>query len=969
MSKETKNEGYLKYPEQKSPDWFRSLRVKLTLYHIFFLIALVVSTILALFYIEDKLLIEQGHAYTQQLGNRIVAELGQRITMTEAMTKSLARLGENLEKKDEIFKRVIPQVLDFQGDDRIAGGGIWPEPYAYDPKLQRKSFFWGRQENSKLQFFDDYNNIEGPGYHHEEWYVPARYLNRERVYWSKSYMDPYSYEPMVTCTAPMFVKGKFSGVSTIDLKLTGLDTFFSKKAEAVDGYIFALDRNNKLLSFPDLTIAKSYTTDNKGKISEEFLSLEELATKKKSYSELNSQLKSINNSLKSTLKNNKFKLQSELIAQNSYQIELKEAELIAATLNVNPEAIEQRIFNKDDPILNKSVMYSIFLVPETGWKIIVAVPKETVNAFATKVTYSILYVIIILELIILLAMLWIISRSVTSPLKVMCDQLRQSPNIETGEDIKLNENRNDELGVLSYEINKRSHLIKNAIDKLKDSNTGLEKRVHDRTAEIERALKQLEEAKENAESANNSKSLFLANMSHEIRTPMNAILGYADILDKTIVDPKLKGHLSTIKASGETLLNLINDILDLSKVEAGKIDLNFEIVNPKIIFKNIYRQFYESAQAKGITLNLTINADLPDAVLIDEHRMNQILTNIVSNAIKFTNTGSVTIKVESYNRNISQLIFSIIDTGVGIPEGEIDNIFENFVQIEQLNSSHFSGTGLGLAITRKLTHLMDGEINVKSTFGQGTTFQVILSNVEPVASPREMNRSLNEKYIFDKATLLIVDDIPINRELLVHYFEDYPFVIYQASNGQEALDKCNTNNFDLVLMDMKMPIMDGYTATKLIKEKNKNIPVIAVTASALKTSEQEIRNLCEGYLRKPINEKDLLQELAKYIKHRKEKISVLDKTVIKNHSKKILSLLNDLTSEITEAAENLEITQLSLLVDKLDKINADYSCDVFNQWLCKLKEEFNSFNMQGLAGHLNEVQKIKLELEKLAEKD
>ena len=942
--------------DKKTADWNQSLGFRLTIYHFVFLISLIISTIVALFYIEDKLLVEQGHDQIQQLGNRIVAELGQRISTTETMTKSLARLGEDLEKKEEVFKKVIPSILDFQGDDKIAGGGIWPEPFKFDSQKQRRSFFWGREADGSLQYFDDYNDMDGPGYHNEEWYVPARYLKSTRVYWSKSYMDPYSYEPMVTCTAPMFINGEFSGVSTVDLKLTGLGEFFSEKAKIVDGYIFAVDRNNKLLSFPDLKIAKSYTPDEKGKITEEFLTFEELTNKKEDFSSLRDELSSINQDLKNKHQDERLKLQAQLIAKNSYQIEDKEAELIASMLNAVTEPVEKNMENKADPILDKSALYSIFLMPETGWKIIVVSPTEKVNAFASKVTYSILIVIVILELIILMAMLFIIKSSVTNPLTSMCEQLRQTTNLEEGEQVKLSEQRNDELGLLAHEINKRSTLIQDVIDKLKNSNVGLEKRVMERTAEIESALKQLEEAKENAETANKSKSLFLANMSHEIRTPMNAILGYTDIIYKKIDDPKLKDHLSTIKNSGRTLLNLINDILDLSKVEAGKIDLHYEIVNPKNIFSNTLMQFKESAEKKNISLKLNMETELPDAALMDQNRINQILTNIVGNAIKFTNEGSVILSIEKYDNNTSELTFSVKDTGVGIPEDKIETIFDNFVQIEQKNSANFGGTGLGLAITEKLVKLMDGEIKVKSKFGKGTKFTVIIRNVEPIAV-RDSKEETHENFVFDKSTILVVDDIEINRNLIISMFEDFPFTIHEAANGEEAVNLVKKKDFDLILMDMKMPIMDGYEATKEIK-KIKGSPVIAVTASALKASEEEIRVLCDGYLRKPINENDLFTEMARFLNHRKVLKENVKASVEEDNTDLVL-IMEDLNQEIEDAAANLEIKQLNSLIDKLEKVNGEHSSPEFDQWVWDLKTEFNNFNMEGLAEQLRSFKEVR----------
>ena len=949
--------------------WLKSLGARLSAYHFIFMLMLIISTIAALFYIEQNVLLSQGHEQSRQLGNRIVAELGQRVKSTEAITKNLAKLGELLDKEPEKFKKIIPEIIDFSGDSRIAGGGIWPEPFTFDAKLERRSFFWGRENNGSLKYFNDYNDINGPGYHNEEWYVPARYLKKGQVYWSKSYMDPYSYEPMVTCTAPMFKDGKFSGVSTIDIKLTGLDEFFKEKVADSGAYIFAVDRNNKLLSFPNKDSAKHFNKDENGKTSEEFMNISELSSKFSSYEPIEKLLNNIN--LEVFKKEGEKSAIAELstkIAKGSYQIEKTEGEIIAAYLNGLISESEQKIQLSNDPILEKQTLIYTFVMPSTGWKVLVVTPLEKVNAFAKQVTSQIIKFVVVVELVILLLMLFVTSKLITKPLASMSQKLNEVSD-DSLEDIVLAEqNRPDEIGHLAYEINKRSTAIKDSIKKLKESNIVLEERVKERTDEISHALKQVEEAKVKAESANKSKSHFLANMSHEIRTPMNAILGYTDLLFKELKEPKLKNYIETIKNSGQCLLALINDILDLSKVEAGKIELYLKPVNIEQTFKSAVEQFSDSAKKKKIEISLEQDKSIPNFLKLDEHRVRQILTNLIGNAVKFTQNGKIEVKISSYSKT-KTLNFSVKDNGPGIPEDKQAQIFENFEQADNVDNE--SGTGLGLAITKRLVELMDGNITVKSTFGKGAEFIVELKNIEQTEeiTTEKINEN-SEKLRFQKATILIADDISENMELLVNYLEDQPFEILKAVNGKEAVDICTKERPDLVLMDMKMPEMDGYAATEKLKtnDSTKNIPIIAVTAAAMKESEDEVRDLCDSYLKKPISERELISELTIYLSA--ETLAEEIKPEPENEKEvagKLLALLDKkFINQIISVSERREITELHNLEARLSKVASENPCQLFIEWTQKVHEHLNSFDMEKVQEELNNIIDLVSQIEELS---
>ena len=391
--------------------------------------------------------------------------------------------------------------------------------------------------------------------------------------------------------------------------------------------------------------------------------------------------------------------------------------------------------------------------------------------------------------------------------------------------------------------------------------------------EIER---QLEAAKQEADDANASKSLFVTNMSHEIRTPMNAILGFAEILGGLVRDAQQRQYLASIQSSGKSLLGLINDILDLSKVEAGKMDLEYSALDVAAVFREMEAIFAQKIAEKGIDLVVEIDPSLPKALVLDETRLRQILLNIIGNAIKFTDEGHVALTALRTNPDGDgskiDLVFSIQDTGVGIPEDQQDKIFGAFEQTKGQSYTKFGGTGLGLAITKKLIEMMNGEVKVTSQLGLGSTFEVALRGVD-VAAVDELGDDDESASIqgisFDRSTILLVDDVDTNRQLVLAYLQEYDFEMLEATNGQEAVDQALRYHPDLVLMDMRMPVMSGYDATIAIKESEstKDVPVVALTASVMKHDEGRVREVCDGYLHKPVTKAQLVMELTRFLQH------------------------------------------------------------------------------------------------------
>jgi signal transduction histidine kinase/ligand-binding sensor domain-containing protein/DNA-binding response OmpR family regulator/protocatechuate 3,4-dioxygenase beta subunit len=430
-------------------------------------------------------------------------------------------------------------------------------------------------------------------------------------------------------------------------------------------------------------------------------------------------------------------------------------------------------------------------------------------------------------------------------------------------------------------------------------------------ATAEAAREQALAAKEVADAANSAKSEFLANMSHEIRTPMNAILGFSELLRTQMAASKDRNYLDAISSSGRTLLALINDILDLSKIEAGKLELQYEPVCVARLVEEIQKLFSIKAGEKGIKLLTEIDPELPRGLMLDEVRLRQVLFNVVGNALKFTEKGQVTIRawaehavansldpdlaldltptgnseskskstIKSKNLLTSaepdetrvNLILEVTDTGIGIPKDQQEHIFGAFQQVAGQSTRKFGGTGLGLAITKRLTEMMHGVITVTSEPGKGSTFRFGFPNVAITELAETSISAIDGKGDFTQfapATILVADDVALNRQLVAGYFEGTGHKLITATNGLEALAQAEKHLPDVILMDMRMPELDGYETTMRLKANAalKQIPVIAVTASSFREEEARARKACDGFIRKPFNRAELIAELQKFLK-------------------------------------------------------------------------------------------------------
>jgi signal transduction histidine kinase/CheY-like chemotaxis protein len=390
-----------------------------------------------------------------------------------------------------------------------------------------------------------------------------------------------------------------------------------------------------------------------------------------------------------------------------------------------------------------------------------------------------------------------------------------------------------------------------------------------------REQRQLLEEKSRAEKTILEKSAFLANMSHEIRTPMNAILGFGELLASETLTPKQKQYVRSIRNSGEALLQLINDVLDMSKLEAGKVELQLEPTDLRVLCGFLQTMFAQQAMMKSLQLKFESDPNLPHALLVDRLRLRQILVNLIGNAIKFTPSGQIRVGVhwqaQEQDRGRGTLLIDVGDTGVGISPETQAKIFEPFVQVNPQRNEEAQGTGLGLSIVQRLTQMMKGTITLRSAPGEGSLFQLAFPGVaisaRLPASDLETAETIVDFNDFKPAIILVADDNQTNRELMTGMFEGTHHQLLLASNGEEALARIRETKPDLVLMDIRMPVLDGRETLRAIRKTEglELLPLVAVTASSLPDEEKDLRERFNGFIRKPFSRRTLYDELTQFL--------------------------------------------------------------------------------------------------------
>jgi signal transduction histidine kinase/ActR/RegA family two-component response regulator len=486
-----------------------------------------------------------------------------------------------------------------------------------------------------------------------------------------------------------------------------------------------------------------------------------------------------------------------------------------------------------------------------------------------------------------------LQKAVSKPILALA---RTAVQITTAGDysIRVRQHSRDELGTLYEAFNKMLEQVEASERQLLAAQNVLEVRVLERTAQLrceitekERAQAELERARDAAETATRTKSEFLANMSHEIRTPITAILGFVEVLLEEQKGDWGKDELTTIQRNGEHLLAIINDILDISKIEARRMTIERIPCSPVQVVADVNSLMHVRASAKGLALRVEFHSSIPETIQTDPTRIRQILINLIGNAIKFTEIGEIKLLVTYLPGDRPMMQFDVIDMGIGMTVQETKNLFQQFSQAETSTTRRFGGTGLGLAISKRLAEMLGGDVTlVQTQQGAGSHFRMIIAtgSVEGVTM-LEMPNLLTlqegvktgpvEQKVAPSVSLpgniLLAEDGPDNQRLIAHILKKSGADVTVVDNGKKAFDAALTavkagRPFDLILMDMQMPIMDGYEATTALRENGYTGWIVALTAHAMASDRQKCLNAgCNDYATKPIQRKEFFATLAKYI--------------------------------------------------------------------------------------------------------
>lgn len=628
----------------------------------------------------------------------------------------------------------------------------------------------------------------------------------------------------------------------------------------------------------------------------------------------------------------------------------------------------EEFFDQDDQEV--LCAYSLFEFDAIKWILIAKADTEETEG-DIRIIYRAVFYALLLTIIGFLFLSGFISVRISKPVIEAANFARKIQSGDFSDPLPIR--TKDEIGDLTRALNSMSEGIQNREEELR--------------AERHKAELSLQ-----------AKSEFLANVSHEIRTPMNSILGFTELLQNDFCAqddcPEThKNFLDNIEKSGRILLALINDILDLSKIEAGRMELRAESVNLRKIVAEMRDVFSVKSVERGVELSVDICPELPDYLLLDGVRVRQMLLNLVGNAVKFTEEGQIIIGVKTLETAFSRVSLEIYveDTGIGIPEAQLENIFEAFRQQSGQSSRKYGGTGLGLTITKKLATIMGGEIVVQSALGRGSRFAIVLPSVGTASIGDSQSYSSvwnKRRCFFRKSRILVVDDIAENRVIIRRFLEPMGLDIMEAADGQKALEMVAEEDFSLILMDIRMPVMDGISAARELRKQGKKLPVVALTASSfgLPQDQGDFAQLFDSCLRKPILSEKLIEELQKYLDFEDGELAfagsdsqdkgLVDKSVVPEEQDSFVQITEDadfvadswlmlaeqidgyLRQRCEKVRKNHIMGQIDDFALELISLGSENSCAPVRVYGERLKMMVEAFDINAISAHLEKFDSL-----------
>ncbi|NJK33552.1 MAG: response regulator [Oscillatoriales cyanobacterium SM2_2_1] len=985
--------------------WYQSLSARGLLGIALVLGILLAGMMIILNTYGKNLIAEEAYKLLEQSGNSITATLESRLREVSALTRSLATIAAQLPKNERQFRQILPSLIDFNGDLGIAGGGVWPEPYQFDSQRQRRSFFWGRSETGQLTYFDDYNQSER-GYHREDWYVPARYSRPGSCFWSESYMDPFTLEPMVTCTVGVYEqrgqKSMFTGAATIDLRLNKLSELVSQKIGNQQEYAFLVDRNNRFITFPQPEKVKV-----KIKNAQEFITAKEFAQKENSFLPIAETLDAINQDLLQKLDPAAQAIAAQMTRETPRIT--PDTALLMATVLSDPLAkrtrdshLYQRVTLGRDFLLEQPATAFIFHIAGTYWKFVIVktnsaivAPAQLIVAFLAQYSGAMILLILAGAFFAFRHFFWSPIAHAVRAVRSM-HALVESKEYDRLPEVVIQRRSQDEIGHLTrifeqmarqvIEQNEQlehsfaeAHGLNAIFDNLTDGLLVIDNRdfvlkynpaflhlyhlaedslagkslfqISQLLPDVVRVIRQVQgrpydihsqeltldngrfgkaiaiSVFRNYEQRNRKdilgtailirdittekevdqmKTDFISTVSHELRTPLTSVLGFASIIREKLHDDilphtaivehkklhrslkKVDANLEIIVAESERLTSLINDVLDIAKMEAGKIDWRMELIDMSAVVERALNATSSLFTKSGLIPRCEIDSELP-LIVGDRDRLIQVVINLISNAVKFTPSGSVTCRVLTENDFV---IVKVVDTGIGIAPEDCPKVFEKFKQVGNTLTDKPKGTGLGLSICVQIVEHHGGKIWVESELGKGSTFSFSLptqSDTIVGSQPRfdRLLRQLNQQIGLGKTSasggekrILVVDDDPSIRELLRQELQGAGYRVFSSVNGVDAIHRAKEVRPDLILMDVMMPQMNGFDAAAVLRHDPETAHIPIIILSIIQDQERGYKLGIDRYLSKPIDKNLLLRDIGTLLEQGEtsKKVLIVDRS-------------------------------------------------------------------------------------------